>query len=103
MEVDICRFCQAAKKPQISLKLFVEPEGFEPSSKHGINYAFYMLDCCLIVGKGKVRSSPVPSSVDVFSRRVITSLNPDQFCCSMPLMLSNRTEPSGTKAYLILN
>jgi hypothetical protein len=23
----------------------VEPEGFEPSSKHGIRYAFYMLSC----------------------------------------------------------
>jgi hypothetical protein len=28
----------------------VEPEGFEPSSKHGIRYAFYMLSCYLIVG-----------------------------------------------------
>ncbi len=26
--------------------IVVDPEGFEPSSKHGIRYAFYMLICC---------------------------------------------------------
>jgi hypothetical protein len=30
--------------------VIVEPEGFEPSSKHGISKAFYMLSCYLIVG-----------------------------------------------------
>ena len=32
--------------------MVVEPEGFEPSSKHGTVYAFYMLSLRLIVGKG---------------------------------------------------
>ena len=81
----------------------VEPEGFEPSSKHGTCYAFYMLSCCLIVGKGKVNRLPVPSSVDVLSYRIITPLNPGQSCCSMLLMSEYRTESDGTKACLILN
>jgi len=81
----------------------VEPEGFEPSSKHGTCYAFYMLSCCLIVGKGKVNRLPVPSSVDVLSYRIITPLNPGQSCCSMLLVSDYRTESDGTKAYLILN
>ena len=54
------------------VKLKVEPEGFEPSSKHGIRYAFYMLICCLIVGKWKVSRAPVPSSLGALSRPLIT-------------------------------
>ena len=83
--------------------IHVDPERFELSSKHGTNYAFYVLSCCLIVGKGKVNRSPVPSSVDVLSCRVITPLNPGQSCFSMPLVSDYRTESDGTKAYLILN
>ena len=81
----------------------VDPERFELSSKHGTNYAFYMLSSYFIVGKGKANCLPVPSSVGVLSYRVITPLNPGQLCCSMPLMLSYKAEPSGTKAMLILN
>ncbi len=81
----------------------VDPERFELSSKHGTNYAFYVLSSCLIVGKGKANCSPVPSSVGVLSRPVITPLNRGQLCCSMPLVLSYKAEPSGTKAMLILN
>src|SRR5690606_37674962 len=36
--------------------VFVEPEGFEPSSRDGTIYAFYMLSYSFIVGKGKVSS-----------------------------------------------
>lgn len=81
----------------------VDPERFELSSKHGTNYAFYTLSRCLIVGKGKVNCSPIPSSVDVLSYRVITPLNSGQSCFSMPLVSDYRTESDGTKAYLILN
>ena len=55
--------------------LIVEPEGFEPSSKHGIKYAFYVLSICLIVGKGKVSCLPVPSSVGVLFRLLCTPLS----------------------------
>jgi len=81
----------------------VDPERFELSSKHGTNYAFYVLSCCLIVGKGKVNRLPIPSSLAVLSYRVITTLNSGQSCFSMPLMSDYRTESDGTKAYLILN
>jgi hypothetical protein len=81
----------------------VDPERFELSSKHGTNYAFYVLSCCLIVGKGKVNRLPIPSSVGVLSCRIITPLNPGQSCFSMLLMSDYRTESDGTKAYLILN
>ncbi len=49
----------------------VESEGFEPSSKHGTNYAFYMLSNYSIVGKGKVNRLPVPSSVGACSHLFI--------------------------------
>ena len=43
--------------------LLVEPEGFEPSSKHSIIYAFYMFSFSLIVERGKVSRLPIPYAV----------------------------------------
>ena len=53
----------------------VESEGFEPSSKHGANYAFYMLSNSFIVEKGKVNRLPIPASVGAVFRSFITPLN----------------------------
>lgn len=46
----------------------VEPEGVEPSSKHSMIYAFYMLSFSLIVERGKVSRLPIPYSVFAVSR-----------------------------------
>lgn len=54
---------------------FVEPEGFEPSSKHGTVYAFYMLSFRFIVGKGKAGCSPIPFSLVAVSRRSVATPN----------------------------
>ncbi len=56
---------------------FVEPEGVEPSSKHSMIYAFYMLSFSLFVGRGKVSRGPIPFSVVTVSRPyLVTSQGP---------------------------
>ena len=58
------------KSPTFVELLFpVEPEGFEPTSKHSMIYAFYMLSFSLIVGRGKVSRLPIPFSVSAVSRQ----------------------------------
>src|SRR5690606_22594292 len=49
--------------PFLDLSLEVESEGFEPSSKHSMIYAFYMFSFSLIVERGKVSRLPIPFSV----------------------------------------
>lgn len=56
------------KEDNSSIIPLVEPEGFEPSSKHSMIYAFYMLSFSLIVGRGKVSRLPIPYSVVAVSR-----------------------------------
>jgi hypothetical protein len=65
------------KNPAIAgLLLFcVESEGFEPSSRDGTAYAFYMLSIRFIVGKGKAGRSPIPFSLVAVSRRVAATPN----------------------------
>ena len=49
----------------------VESEGFEPSSKHSMIYAFYMLSFSLIVERGKVSRLPIPFSVFALSHHYL--------------------------------
>ena len=81
----------------------MEPEGFEPSSKHGIRYAFYMLSVCLIVGEGKVSSLPVPSPVGALFRRVPAPYTWLVSFFDAPIADPMKRRTGGTKAMLILN
>jgi hypothetical protein len=81
----------------------VEPEGFEPSSKHGTRYAFYVLSICLIVGKGKVSCLPVPSSLGVLFRQLCTPLSRLFSFYDAPIADPMKRKTGGTKAMLILN
>src|SRR5690606_27169700 len=51
----------------------VEPEGFEPSSKHSMIYAFYMLSFSFVVGRGKVKNLPIPFSVVAVSHKCLAT------------------------------
>ena len=81
----------------------VDPERFELSSKHGTNYAFYMLICHLIVGKGKAGRLPVPSSLCALSRSVFAPLTKPVLLIDAPYADITEQNTSGTKAMLILN
>ena len=56
-------FCGVSFVTDWKSALFVESEGFEPSSKHSMIYAFYMFSFSLIVERGKVSRLPIPFSV----------------------------------------
>ena len=63
-----------SKKPNFRWAFcFVELEGFEPSSKHGTVYAFYMFSCSLIVGRGKVSRLPIPDAVVAVSHKCLAT------------------------------
>lgn len=81
----------------------VEPERFELSSKHGTRYAFYMLSRCSIFGKGKVSSSPVPSSLGACFRPAIAPLAKLVPHFDAPYASPAERQAGGTKAELILN
>src|SRR5690606_40806089 len=59
--------------PFLDLSLEVESEGFEPSSKHSMIYAFYMLSVSVVVGRGKVRNLPIPFSVVAGSHKCLAT------------------------------
>lgn len=61
------------QNPAVAGLLFVDPEGFEPSSSHGTIYAFYMLSFRLFVGKGKAGCLPIPFSVVALSHRPVAT------------------------------
>jgi hypothetical protein len=75
----------------------VDPEGFEPSSKHSTRYAFYMLICCLIVGEAEGQPITYTTPLGTVSRLLIAPLA-NQFHFSVPLLpvQRNRT-PAGQK------
>ena len=81
----------------------VESEGFEPSSKHGTRYAFYMLSNYWVFGKGKVSCLPIPSSLGACSRPIIAPLIRPVPYIGAPIANPTEQKASGTKAELILN
>jgi len=59
-----------------------------------------MLSVSLIVGKGKVSSLPVPSSLGALFRRLPTPYNPLFSFVRCPECRPNETRTDGTKAML---
>jgi len=55
------------------LFILVESEGFEPSSKHSMIYAFYMLSFSLVVRREKVKNLPILFSVVTVSHKCLAT------------------------------